>query len=110
MKFEKPGPKPKKNPKAKQFKTHSIEKPDDLQCRRCGKTTETECFRHYEGIRKSEFGKGTSQKGNDRITAWMCSKCDSIMSDNAPGKESPNYVRISHSEEWLYLIAKTWLI
>ena len=116
MKFEKPGPSVKDKPKAKRILIHSIEKPKELHCRRCNMTTGTECFRHYEGSRRSEFGKGTGLKCNNRMTAWLCVECDIVMSKKQArygafplGTATELRIKI-RDEEWLYLIVKTWLL
>lgn len=107
--LSKPGEKKKKKPKAKRILIHIIEKPEKLHCRRCNQTTGGEAFRHLETFRKHEFGKGTGQKCNDKLTAWLCTLCDIEMSNNRP--HSAEHVRVwQHAEEWLYLVIKTWLV
>ncbi len=123
--FPKVGPK-KKTAKImnRKARVHDIDQPKEKHCRRCGRKTDAERFAHYEGFRRSEFGKGTGQKCNDLMTAWLCQKCTDIM-DHKPidvtqfesnKRESAQVYRhnellkIQHSEEWLYLICKTWLI
>jgi hypothetical protein len=84
-----------------------IKRPEKAHCRKCGRTTGTECFRHIETFRKFEFGKGTGQKCSDKLTAWLCFDCDLIMSTK-PDKNDELAV-FKHAEEWNYLIIKTWI-
>lgn len=118
MKHPKPGKKEKSTKIRNSKRLHDIKQPDQKHCRRCDWTTQTERFAHYEGFRRSEFGKGGAVKCNDNMTAWLCQKCTDIM-DHRPSKyEFPNYlsnidnerVILKHSEEWLYLICKTHLL
>jgi len=120
--FKKPGKKKKlakiMNRKAR---LHDITPPEEKYCRHCHETTGTERYAHYEGFRKHEFGKGVGVKCDDRMTAWLCQKCTDYM-DKKPtkpiqlrldeeDKENIFQCRIlEHSEEWLYLICKTWLL
>lgn len=102
---------------------HDIKKPEKKHCRRCNIETGTERFAHYEGYRKPEFGKGIGIKCNDNMTAWLCQRCTDTM-DKKPNmdhaknfnmtderkSEILNLLVYIHSEEWLYLIVKTWLM
>jgi hypothetical protein len=105
-KFPKAGPKVKTSKiKNRPTRLHDIPVPKEKYCRRCGKTTETERFAHYEGFRKSIIGKGLGVKCNDNFTAWICQECTDIM-DVKPD----TLLMFEHSEEWLWLICKTHLI
>jgi hypothetical protein len=128
MNYPKPGPKQKSSKIHNKSKTriHDIEKPSDKKCRRCEVETGTEAYRHLESFRKYMFGKGMAKKCDDHLTAWLCSKCTEIM-DRKPDKfmyADPmargidqelellkgDYEVMKHSEEWLFLVCKTWLV
>lgn len=106
-KFTKLGPKKKKVLKTKRFLNHNIEPPEKSHCRKCGRTTGTECFRHLETFRKFEVGKGWAVKCDDHYSFWGCSDCDEEMSIK-PDKTNELAV-MTHAEEWNWLIIKTWI-
>ncbi len=90
----------------KRGRMHKLDKPTDTECVQCGNNDETTCYRHYEGYRKHEYGKGTGCKVDDLYTAWLCTKCDEELSGFLK-KESSRLETIWHSEQWLHLILKT---
>lgn len=86
--------------------------PVDKHCRRCGRTTKTECYRHCENrIIKFELGGGGIMGGkiDDRLTAWICQKCDSELSAPLPKDCSEEFL-LFHAVEWFKAIFKTWLL
>jgi len=106
-KFPKIEIKKKVKKSAKRIYTHDIEKPEKLHCRKCGAYSDTCCYRHLETYLKHEFGKGTGIKCNDKLSAYLCYKCDLILSTK-PDKNNELEV-LKHSEQWLKLIIKTWI-
>jgi hypothetical protein len=110
MKIEKPGPPPPKRTKKTRRNPQKrwLEPPELKHCRRCDRTTNTECYRHLETFRKFFGGKGWALKVHDKLTAWLCYECDQVMSTK-PNKTDLLAV-FKHAEEWNFLIIKTWLI
>ena len=107
-KFPKPGAKQKKTKVTKTVKVRNIHTPELTHCRKCMTEDGTECYRHIETFRKFSGGKGVGAKTKDTLTAWLCQKCDNIMSTK-PHRLDELKVAM-HAEEWNFLIIKTWLL
>lgn len=94
--IKKPG-KPKKKNLQKQ------KPPRERHCRRCGRITGTECFRHAES-RIIKGGTGImGGKIPDDKTAWLCFDCDLIVSKSLP-EHAPQSKFKAHAKEWKRLI------
>lgn len=75
----------------------------DRACVRCGMMDGTVVAAHYNGIRQHALGKGMGHKPHDFMAAHLCHSCHAEM-DQYRDNASPE----AHSEEFMYLIAKTW--
>lgn len=106
--FPKPGLHKKKTIKTPYVKKREIEPPSEKHCRRCNKTTEKECYRHSESRIVKFLGTGgiMGDKIPPRMSAWLCSKCDLIMSKTPPKDSSYDVIK-DHALEWLILIVKS---
>ncbi len=110
---QKPGKKKKKTKKTPYVKAREIEPPDDTYCRSCGLPDDgTCCYRHAESrIIKFEFNGGGSvgSKISDRLTGWICQKCDDILSKPLPKNASEEELK-DHAIDWFKVIIKSHLI
>lgn len=71
-------------------------------CMRCDKMAHDAC--HLQGMRAHSFGKAMGKKSHDFMVAFLCRQCH-IEMDNHIAESS----KMVHSEEFLFLIAKTWM-
>jgi|GEM_PF-1500614 len=110
-KFGKPGFKVRETKKTKISKKRTIEKPEKMNCVRCGRITETESHRHSESriIKFLDGGGIMAGKIPDKLSAWLCDSCDAVLSKTPP-KNSSEHVLNKHALDWFIAIAKTWLI
>lgn len=108
LKYAKPGKKPKSAKiMNKKIRLHDIAKPDQKECRICGKEDGTQYFHHYEGTElKHEAGKGWSVKVSDLMTAWACHDCGTELSIK-PDKNSNRIVYLEYELRWMKAILRT---
>jgi hypothetical protein len=111
MKFEKPGPKPKKAKIPNRVRLHDFKKPDpESVCANCGMHSESLSCRHIEvAWWKCRYGKGTGTKVDDRLTALLCETCDKMLSP-AISKDSSENSQMVRELMWLRAIIKTHLL
>ncbi len=73
-------------------------------CVRCG-ATEGVVGCHYTGVRRLSYGGGFGIKVHDFLIAHLCAGCHREIDQLSRDKDR----KYEHSEEFLHLIALTWI-